>query len=224
MNNSPINISEIANKLAAGSVAGYEAIEGEYQQHSGVYTAQDFVDLICVKLRAITKGYTRKMVNAGGEVVYKRQLALALAKNYLTTDELIEPALNFYRNNDEWMPTPAQFIKLCMSRHAQGCPPARDAYLEYVQNAGKSSHQWTHEIVPAAVRLSKQGYEIRSLPEEKAFLVYERSYQILMDRILKGESIDRPIPKALPTEASGRQLRPKENLSMLQQMREDVGL
>lgn len=217
-NNGMINVSSIVHQVAQ------QAREGDFKPHSGVYTAQEFVDRVCAKLRAITKGYSKKLGSAAGEMEFKRQLALALAENDLTTDESIEPALNYYRGKDEWMPTPAQFVGACKSRHVEGCPTAKQAYLEYVLNFAKPNHKWSHEIVRATVRISKQGYEIKSLPEEKAFLIYERAYQILMDRILKGEPLDTPIPKALPTEASSRQMQPKENVSHMASMRASLGI
>ena len=206
----------------------HAARDGDFQQNSGVYAAQEFVDSVCAKLRVITKGYKQKMVTAGGEAVYKRQLALALAENELTNDALIEPALNYYRNikneKDGWCPTPAQFVTACKVRHAEGCPTAKQAYLEYVLNYAKSNHKWSHEIVRATVRISKQGYEIKSLPEEKAFMIYERAYQVLMDRIIKGEPLDVPIPKGLPTEASSRITTPKENVGHMASMRAELGI
>ena len=218
MNNGLMNAGDIANQ------ALQKARTGEYVEHSGVYHGQEFVDRVCAKLRAITKGYNKKMGSSYGEVEFKRQLLLALAENELTTDESIEPALNYYRGKDEWMPTPAQFVAACKIRHAAGCPTAKEAYLEYCLNCGKPNHEWSHEIVVATVRLSKQGYEIRSLPEEKAFIIYERAYQILMDRINKNEPLDVPIPKALPQEATSRTCSPKENLGMLASMRGDLGI
>ena len=221
-NNGMINVSSMVHQVAQ------QARDGDFQPHSGVYTAQEFVDRVCAKLRVITKGYVKKMGSAAGEMEFKRQLALALAENDLTTDESIEPALNYYRSiKDEkegWCPTPAQFVGACKTRHVDGCPTAKQAYLEYVLNYAKPNHKWSHEIVRATVRISKQGYEIKSLPEEKAFLIYERAYQILMDRILKGEPIDTPIPKALPTEASSRQMQPKENVSQLAAMRASLNI
>lgn len=213
-----INVSSIVHQVER------QARDGDFQPTTGVYAAQEFVDRVCAKLRAITKGYKQKMGSSIGEVEYKRQLAVALAENELTNDDLIEPALNFFRSNDEWMPTPAQFVALCKTRHAEGCPTAKQAYLEYVLNYAKSNHKWSHEIVRATVRLSKQGYEIKSLPEEKAFLIYERAYQILMDRIIKGEPLDVPIPKALPTEACGRQTTPKENVGFMANLRAEAGI
>lgn len=217
-NNGMISVSSMVHQVAQ------QARDGDFQQHSGVYTAQEFVDRVCAKLRAITKGYSKKLGSAHGEMEYKRQLALALAENDLVTDESIEPALNYYRGKDEWMPTPAQFVGACKVRHVEGCPTAKQAYLEYVLNYAKPSHKWSHEIVRATVRISKQGYEIKSLPEEKAFLIYERAYQILMDRILKGEPMDAPIPKALPEEASSRQMQPKENVIQLAAMRASLNI
>ncbi len=222
MNNGMINISNIVHEVA------HKAHQGDFQQQSRVYAGEEFVDRICLKLRAITKGYKQKMGSAGGEVEYKRQLMLVLAENEITSDEAIEPALNYYRNvqneKDGWCPTPAQFVAACKTRHVEGCPTAKQAYLEYVLNYAKPSHKWSHEIVLATVRVSKQGFDIKSLPEEKAFLIYERAYQILMDRILKGEQIDTPIPKALPTEASSRQMKPRENVSQLAAMRASLNI
>lgn len=221
-NNGMINVSQIVHQVER------QARDGDFVPHSGVYTAQEFVDRVCAKLRVITKGYKNKMGSANGEVEYKRQLAIALAENDLTTYEAIEPALNYYRSIQDddkgWCPTPAQFVGACKVRHVEGCPTAKQAYLEYVLNYAKPSHKWSHEIVRAAVRISKQGYEIKSLPEERAFPIYERAYQILMDRILKGDPIDTPIPKALPQEASSRQTTPKENVNHLAAMRASLNI
>lgn len=221
-NNGMINVSSMVHQIAQ------QARDGVHEDRPTSCAPEDFINSICAKLRAITKGYRQRMVDAGGEVVYKRQLMLALAENELTTDALIEPALNYYRNvqNDKegWCPTPAQFVGACKTRHVDGCPTAKQAYLEYVLNYAKPNHKWSHEIVRATVRISKQGYEIKSLPEEKAFLIYERAYQILMDRILKGEPIDTPIPKALPTEASSRTTTPKENVSHMANLRASLNI
>jgi hypothetical protein len=221
-NNGMINVSQIVNQVAQ------QARDGEYLEPTGVYTAQDFVDRVCAKLRAITKGYVKKMGSAAGEMEFKRQLALALAENDLTTDEAIEPALNYYRSiKDEkggWCPTPAQFVGACLMRHVEGCPPARTAYMEYCLNVGKKGYKWSHPIVRDTVRLSGRGYDIKTLPEEKAFPLYEQAYQILMDRLLKGEKIDEPIQRALPEEASSRHTTPKENVNHLAAMRADLGL
>jgi hypothetical protein len=217
-NNGMINVSQIVNQVAQ------QAREGEYVEHSGVYMPEEFVNILCSKLRAITKGYVKKMNSADGEFNYKRQLALALAENDLTTLEAIEPALNYYRGKDEWMPTPAQFVGACLMRHVEGCPPARTAYMEYCLNVGKKGYKWSHPIVRDTVRLSGRGYDIKTLPEEKAFPLYEQAYQILMDRLLKGEKIDEPIQRALPAEASSRPTTAKENVNHLAAMRASLGL
>lgn len=217
-NNGMINVSSIVHQVAQ------QAREGDFKPHSGVYTAQEFVDRVCAKLRAITKGYSKKLGSAAGEMEFKRQLALALAENDLTTDESIEPALNYYRGADEWCPTPAQFVGACLMRHVAGCLPAKSAYLEYCLNTGNPKHKWSHPIVRASVRLSGRSYDIKTLPEEKAFPLFEQAYQVLMDRLRSGEEIDQPIPRALPAEASSRQTTPKENVSHLSAMRASLGI
>jgi hypothetical protein len=217
-NNGMINVSQIVNQVAQ------QARDGEYVQPTGVYTAQDFVDRVCAKLRAITKGYSKKLGSAAGEMEYKRQLALALAENDLTTDEAIEPALNYYRGSDQWCPTPAQFVGACLMRHVAGCLPAKSAYLEYCLNNGNPKHKWSHPIVRASVRLSGRSYDIKTLPEEKAFPLFEQAYQVLMDRLRNGEQVDMPIPRALPEEASSRISTPKENVNHLSSMRANLNI
>lgn len=217
-NNGMINVSQIVNQVAQ------QARDGEYVEHSGVYTAEEFVNRTMAKLRAITKGYSKKLGSATGEVEYKRQLAVALAENDLTTDEAIEPALNYYRSKDEWFPTPAQFIGACLMRQVEGCPPARAAYQEWCLNVGKKNHKWSHPIVRDTVRLSGRGYDIKSLTEEKAFPLYEQAYQVLMDRLLKGEQIDEPIQRALPAEPSSRPTTKKENVNHMAAMRAELGI
>jgi len=218
MNNGLVNVSQIADKAVS------QAISGDLEKNHGVYTAEQFVDRVCAKLQMICKGYKGKMGSAYGEVEYKRQLALALAENELTTDEAIEPALNYYRGKDEWMPTPAQFVAACRIRHVAGCPTAKQAYLEYCLNHANPNHNWSHEIVRIAPRVSGQAYDIKTMVEKEAYPIYERAYEICMERIRKGEPIDTHIPKALPKEPRGRECSRKENSGNMAALREGLGI
>lgn len=170
------------------------------QQSYGANGGEAFVDSICARLRATTKGYAQKFKTAQLEVDYKRQLMLALAESGLTTEEAIKSGLNFYRTHDEWMPTPAQFVDACKNGVIGGFPDAERAFVEYCMNYARPRHKWSHAAVRLAAIESGQSYDIQRLPKDKAFPIYERAYEIIKRRAIAGEVLENPIPKALPEE------------------------
>lgn len=209
--------------IADNAVANIgQPIQGQYID-GGSPAGERLVDVVCEKLRAITKGYKNKMGSAQGEAEYKRQMLLAFAENNITNIEVCSGALAYYRANDEWMPTPAEFVKQVEKHTIGDVPNYKDAYLEYCRNYANPKHEWSHPIVRETVRLGQCGYEMKCLETGKAMEIYKRSYDILLRRFRNGEDITTPIPKAIP-ETITRPLNHKENKSMLAQMRGELGL
>lgn len=181
------------------------------------------VEAVCHKLKALTKGYMKKMGNPAGEAEYKRQLLAAFAENRIGCIEDISGALALYRSEDRWCPTPAELVELILKTRHGGIPGAESAYIEYCRNFANPKHEWSHPIVVESVRQGQCAYEVKSLPREKGFPIYERSYKVLLERLRNGESIETPIPKAIP-EKIERPLDHKENKSRLADLRGNIGL
>jgi hypothetical protein len=159
-----------------------------------------FVDELCSKLRAITKGYQQKFKTQDQEVKFKRQFMLALAESGLTNDDAVKPGLHYYRNNSEWMPTPAEFIDACQNATVSGFPEPHRAFIEYCMHFNNPRHKWSHAAVRLAAISSGQSFDIQRLPEDQSFPIYNRAYEILKRRVILGEELEVPISKALPKE------------------------
>ena len=187
----------------------------------GTQAGEDLVNEICAKLRASCKGYKNKMGSSIGEVDYKQQMLLAFAENNITNVEMCSGALAFYRSNDEWMPTPAQFVAQVEKFTIGDIPSAKDAYFEYCNKFANRKHQWSHPIVKATVVAAGIGYEMKSLPTDKGFPIYERAYNMMKERLRRGEDISLPIPKAIP-ENIGRVCSTKENKANLARLMEGL--
>lgn len=197
-----------------------QPVQAEYVG-KGTQAGEDLVNEICDKLRASCKGYKAKMGSSHGETEYKKQMLLALAESRVTHIDLCAGALAHYRANDEWMPTPAQFVAQVEKFTIGDIPSAKDAYFEYCNKFANRKHQWSHPIVKATVDSAGIGYEMKSLPTERALPIYERSYQILRERLRKGEDIEIPVPKAIP-EKIGRVCSTKENKANLARLMEGL--
>ena len=171
-------------------------------------------------LEANTKGYKQKLRSPEQVGTYKQQLMLALAENGITNMESIKPAIAYYRSNDCWLPTPAEFVDKCKKvGFLDGVPEAKDAHYEYCRNWHKASkHDWSHPIVKLAAK--GIGYEMKSMVAEQSFPIYERNYKVLIDRMLRGEELELPVPKALPSESTITCSR-KENKSRMSQLLSD---
>jgi hypothetical protein len=101
-----------------------------------------------------------------------------------------------------------------------------DAYAAYVEACRaplpKREQRWSHPIVYRAGAES-DWFFLANNPESVAFPVFERNYALLLERLLNGERIDVPLPKALPAEIS-TPLDRAENRRRLKQLRADLGI
>ena len=64
---------------------------------------------------------------------------------------------------------------------------------------------------------------MRQMPMKKMIKVFTRNYEISIRRVLEGEELKNPIPKALPKEVT-TPLSKKENLNQLKQLRQLMAL
>ena len=104
-----------------------------------------------------------------------------------------------------------------------GLPDTHAAYIEACRapNPKREAH-WSH---PAVYRAGSESdwFFLASTPESIAFPVFKRNYELLIERLLNGERIDVPLPKALPAEIT-TPLDREENRKRLQQLRDEFGI
>lgn len=119
---------------------------------------------------------------------------------------------------ETFLPSIAKFKSHCDQAYdVFGLPPADSAYIEACRAPQpKKAFKWSHPAVYFA-GLATDWFFLSSEPKDKVFPVFKRNYEILCDRVIKGEKLDIPMEKALPEETSTpmTQTQNKQNLKTL---------
>ena len=124
----------------------------------------------------------------------------------------------------EYLPTLHTIRKYCdPSPEELGLPDAHSAYIEACRAPSpKAEHSWSHPIVYLAGQAS-DWFFLASSSEAKAFPVYQRNYELLITRLLAGETLESPITKAIPEHIS-QPLSNDEQKKRMKALREQLGL
>lgn len=126
----------------------------------------------------------------------------------------------------EYLPTLAnihQYLQKSLNE-TLGCPSAHSAYIEACRaTEPKSEFKWRHPIVYWAGKATGW-YLLASEPETVTFPIFESHYQLLCERIDRGENIDAPLPKRLSQAPKERPLDSKEQQKHLSALRGRLNL
>ena len=124
----------------------------------------------------------------------------------------------------EYLPTLHTIRKFCDPSPTElGLPDAYDAYVEACRAATpKADQPWSHPIVYLAGAAS-DWFLLASSPEAKAFPVFKRNYEILLQRLLAGENLAMPVLKAIP-ESIPAPLSKEENKARMAKLRKELGV
>ena len=154
--------------------------------------------------------------------MYAKKLWFGNLKDY--TPEQILSATHRAIKESEYLPTVRGILKYLENTYQQyGLPDARAAYVEACRAPSpKAEFKWSHPAVYHAARAT-DWFFITNNPERIVFPVFQRNYQILCERVIKGEEIDMPILKALPEEIT-RVLSKEEQKAHLKKMRKEIGI
>ncbi|TPG50650.1 hypothetical protein EAH75_04220 [Rhodanobacter glycinis] len=97
--------------------------------------------------------------------------------------------------NAGWPPSDEEFIELCVL----SAPTVDTALREAQAWSRAASHEFSHAAIGAAARSVGQ-WSLRSLDERELRRVFGAAYATALQRLARGESLDMPIPRALPAE------------------------
>lgn len=126
--------------------------------------------------------------------------------------------------SSDYIPTIRTLLRFCEGdRSAYGLPEPRNAYIEAcLKPEPKALQAWSHPAVYHAGRESGWFFLANTI-EPEAFPVFERNYLILCERVVAGELLDLPIPKAIPQDIPER-LSNEERKQRLATMRKALGI
>lgn len=125
---------------------------------------------------------------------------------------------------ETFLPSLAKFKEYCDNAYSLfGLPDVHSAYVEACRAPNpKKEYKWSHLAVYYA-GLATDWFFISSAVESKVLPVFKRNYEMICDRVIKGEELATPLHKALPEEVS-IPLDKKANLSHLKKLRESMDL
>ncbi len=137
---------------------------------------------------------------------------------------LIQNAAEQVIQHERYLPNLATFRGYCENAYdIFGLPSADSAYIEACRaTQPKKAFKWSHPAVYFA-GLATDWFFLSSESKEKVFPVFKRNYEILCARVIKGETLNVPVEKALPAEITTPMTR-KENKLHLQQLRDSLKL
>ncbi len=126
--------------------------------------------------------------------------------------------------NETFLPPLATFKAYCDKAFAlYGLPDPHRAYIEACRAPKpKAEYKWSHPAVYYA-GLATDWFFMSSEPESQVFPVFKRNYEMLCERVIKGEDLKAPVTKALPQEVSVP-LSSEENKQHLSALRKQLGL
>ncbi|GAA6146790.1 replication protein P [Thalassolituus maritimus] len=129
-----------------------------------------------------------------------KRLWLRLLGDY--TGEVIMRAAEKAVKENSWLPNVHEVLARCDVAEVLGLPSAHAAYVEACRAPSpKKEFNWSHAAVYFA-GLSTDWFFIANEPEEKVFPVFKRNYELLLNRLQNGESLEIELPKALPEETT----------------------
>jgi hypothetical protein len=125
---------------------------------------------------------------------------------------------------ETFLPALAKFKEYCDKAYSLfGLPDARSAYIEACRAPQpKSTFAWSHPAIYYAGKAT-DWFFLSSESERTVLPVFKRNYEILCDRVIKGETLAKPMVKALPEEVS-IPLSKKENQQHLADLKKSLGL
>jgi hypothetical protein len=154
------------------------------------------------------------------KLLYAKRLWFNNLKEYRPA-QIIDAAHRAVRES-EYLPTIRGILKyLDTGMESHGLPSAHSAYIEACRAPSpKADYKWSHPAVYYAGRAS-DWFFLASNTEFAAFKIFERNYQLLCDRVMKGEELDVPVPVALP-EKIHQPLSKEEQKAHMKQLREQL--
>ncbi|MGB0503109.1 MAG: replication protein P [Thalassolituus sp.] len=124
-----------------------------------------------------------------------KRLWMRLLSDY--SGEVIMRAAEKAVKESSWLPNVHEVLARCDISEVLGLPSAHAAYVEACRAPSpKKEFQWSHPAVYFAGRAT-DWFFIANETEQKAFPVFKRNYDLLLQRVQAGDKIEIDLPPAL---------------------------
>lgn len=161
---------------------------------------------------------------------FAQQGSLGMAKKYWLASlaefspEVIRRAVRHLVQSQEFLPSLAAMIAACENGQALfGLPSAEDAYREAcLAPEPKAEQAWSHPAVYFAAR-ETGWYALANEVQSQVFPQFEFHYSQVCKRLMRGEDMQVPTPKALPATVHAP-LTAEQNRARLKALRSQFSL
>ncbi len=218
---------QVNQLMAAAGKPGKGATAAAYDSSPKSGEAgQDHVDVINQMFAEFELAYHNQFHRA-----FSQEGSLVLAKKYWLSclgqypPLLLLKATRHVVTHQEFLPTVSSIVQACENALGLfGLPESRDAYLEACRAPSpKAEARWSHPAVYHAGR-ETGWFELASQPESQVYPRFEYCYKSLCRRVMAGETLETPLPEALPSAAASRPLTPEQNRKHLAALRANLSL
>lgn len=213
------NITEIINMDSYTRTAKFKQNEDvarplhkEYQPTpEQLKAAAEIINKLFAELQTCFPAWRQAFGSKADMDIAKRTWARGLVEAKITSDHQLQIGLSKARRSDSpFWPSIGQFIKWCQPNPEDfGLPSPEQAFREASKNSHPSAtnSRWSHQVVYISAR-EVGAFELSNLPRDKSWPIFERAYNIVVQRVLNGENLDVQIPKALPKRSAPRRASP----------------
>lgn len=159
--------------------------------------AKIIMDDVFKELKGSCSAYSITMRTPEDEAMVKKVWTKAFIEAGLVDLDAVKRGLRRVRHDpSDYIPSVGKFIGWCKPDPKElGLPPVDVAYAEVIRRLPPS-----HPIV---VKIAKAtSFERGTLTETEYKRVFARHYEILVERIMKGETFDYEVPKGVGSEAT----------------------
>ena len=218
--NTPIEAGEKDSRPASAKAPGQLTAKQENQRIEGV---MDSLDQMFAEFEVVYHNQYTKAFPTAEKLMYAKKLWFSNLREY--TPESIIAAAHKAIKASEFLPTIRGILKFLETSglNEHGLPDVHSAYIEACRAPSpKADQRWSHPAVYHAGKAS-DWFFLASSAERAAFPVFERNYNILCERINKGEELELPLAQALPEHIETR-LSKEEHLKEMKKMRKETGI
>ena len=125
--------------------------------------------------------------------------------------------------DNTFLPTPHSIREYCESLATHGTPDVKRAFVEAsLSREPRQLASWSHPIVYHAGKAT-DWFFLNGQPESITFPVFERNYQLLLDRLKQGEDLTLPVAKAIEKTTS-KPLSPTEQQKRMAELRKQLDI
>lgn len=191
------NIRDLTNN-AMREIANRQQPESEYIPVNSISDeAKAIIDDIFKELKGSCSAYGITMRTPEDESMVKKVWTKAFIEAGLVDLAAVKRGLRRVRHDpSDYIPSVGKFINWCKpDPREMGLPPVEVAYTEVIRRLPPS-----HPIVVKTAKATS--FERGTLTETEYKRVFARHYEILVERIMNGESFDYEVPKGIGCEAT----------------------